>query len=302
MGNEVKILLYVLGYFVIGFIIKDQVYNYLNNLRSVFTNAVKYLHNLSKKLFDSGKFTYNEALLAKNKIHDSKARGLFFFLAFMSFLLVYQNLVMLSTFFEEIKTLQEPIFGGWGLLGWFHWSHLLALGIILVEFLAGWAFYTARKDQKEDPYDKIHASWITVIILVFLVFLIGESIVWYQLSYTIADSASFINPARETLWAGFIEGIYAVVGGGITVIEFYMGYKMSDYSEKFDGFKLIEYAGRVAHYLQSVAYFLIACAVFIGASSLFLFFIVIWTIEQVLILLLLPFNFFIGIPKRWFKK
>jgi len=293
MSQELTYFLYFLGYLITALIIRDEVYGYLNKVKEMFISNSEKIRNLSFNLFNSGKSIFNDAQIQKD-VNSSKARGLFFLLLFLSFLLISQNIVTLSSFLDEIGTLKKSIIpSNTSAIGAIHWSHFMAFGIVLTEFICGWAFYTALKDQREKPDETIHATLRTIITVSFIFLLFTETVLWFQLSAVIGESDAFVNPFQGTLFEGFTNGFIALLGFVLTIIEFYMGFKMSDFSDKFEGLKIIDGLARLIHYSQSVVFYLVSFIVLIYSGFLYFLFIFISIFENILTVFFIPAKFFL---------
>ena len=253
------------GYLFIVWLAHDQLFPYLENFKKFLRKSINDLSNESKKFSNSGYESYQNII---NKPIDeqnySKHRNTFIFITVVSFLLVSQNIVALTRVFETVPTLNQSIIDNVGLISSLTYGAFMAFGIVLTEFITGWTLFQRQEAQIEDGSKNfLHGPILVGISLIGVVFLIGETIVWYQLSDAVISNPDFINPFENSLFNIFGAGFIASIGCAVTLLEIILGYYGARAQSKFKGFNLASSFASTGKHFQAFLYYTLSLIVYI---------------------------------------
>jgi hypothetical protein len=301
MSQELTYFLYFIGYLLAVLIVDDQLFPFLNNLKKSLSNGVNRFHDESKNFYNNGENLYNSFKNKSENDTGSSHRSTFIFVSIVSLLLMTQNIVSLSKVLETVGTFGDEIFQNVGLLSNFTWALFIAFGIVLTEFVSGWALFYKQNAQKED--DPKNTMW-NVIGTIFLsaafVFCGIETMAWSQLSDAIASDPDFANPFEGGIFEGMSDQFFAFLGVIITLIEFALGYIGAYALSKFNGFRITETIVSISQHIRSFSFYVLSLAMYLISLIFNLIPFAILVIEQAILFISIPAHFiFKRIP--WLK-
>ena len=254
-----------LGYFLVVWLVHDQLFPYFENFKKFVIESIDDLSKETKKFSHNGYNSYQNII---NKSSDeenySKYRSTFIFITVVSFLLVSQNIVALTRVFETVPTLNQSIIDNVGLISSLTYGAFMAFGIVLTEFITGWTLFQRQEAQMEDGSKNfLHGPVLVGIVLIGAVFLIGETIVWYQLSDAVISNPDFINPFENSLFDIFGAGFIASIGCAVTLLEIILGYYGARAQSKFNGFNLARSFASLGNHFQAFLFYLLSLIIYV---------------------------------------
>ena len=278
--------IYFLVYLALYWIIRDQLYSYLQRLHEVLKNSSMIIYETSKSIFQRATKAFGIGVENEKPVDfgsdKTKAKSRYVSAVIFTFILIPINIWMLGSFLDVFPNLRSSVFPNSELLYSLKASHIVAMAIVIVETFLGWGYYVSEKNAHT------YFKWFCLIFFGGL--WIVETYTWFQLSYMITgiDGITIMNPAEGTVWEGFFDGFLLLTGAALTFFEFLLGYYTAKYREDFGSLHIMAGLARVASYFQSIAYFISAAVIFVLSTifyvASYMLIALRWVIQLIMIL------------------